>query len=483
VFVNIWNAADSSPTYNFNKVAGASAAGHAFPLTHAAIATGITTLGGNGILAAVGQALPSSPSLLSCVSNSAGTQITLTWDNPSSGDNVTGWNVYLAAGTTTTLTKISTTPLTSTARNYTFTALKDGTAILPGAPYSANVVAINSAGNSGYGLPTATGQITTQQPGGGNNPVITVQTAVNDPANASQIDYTITATSPLSRPLTITHVVTGPAGFSETFTGASATRTYATSGTYTDTVTVADNASPANTTSTILVFVIPLTSSTTPNIGLSLPPSGEFPSGGLGGQLRGNFTIIDTDIGALQLRQTSHNAKYDLSGSNFSPDNISTGTTLTAASGNMVWLGFTLEDTQFSQLLFYTSTAQGTGTGTQVSIHDANGVMLHDFNGTPASGTGVDGGFQTTAGPIIVPLGLQVHGRTYGELLFAQIYWPAGLGTYPVFCCDAAPAGVANLGVGTGSPLWAKLTGATGISDPIPFSSYASGNQIWVGCQ
>jgi hypothetical protein len=231
-----------------------------------------------------------------------------------------------------------------------------------------------------------------------------------------------------------------------------------------------------------------------------LPPSGiTFDDPGFGPGLRGNFAVLDTVAGQLQVLKTAHNAVHGLVASSFDPEHNAGATVYTAVSGHLLWHAMQLQDFQISGITVITGTPQA-GTGTQLGIHGPGGALLTDSAGNLCSyGTtsaqtsvGVDGWLQTAFTPPTPPPQLTLpapingvgnqNGIGPGSIVYVSLLFPAGLGTYPTFreSSTGSVEAVINL---TSQPRYGVALSQTAIVDPIPFASWDNthSSPVWIG--
>lgn len=495
-FLNLWVAPDSSSNQrmNFNKVSGASASGKSFPLTHAGLATMITTLGSNPILTGTTQGLPSVATGVSVTPGADGTTATGTWADPPSGDNVLGWYWYIAPGTTDVLVNQNkTSPLAAGTRSVSITGLS------PSTDYSFDVVPYNSAGKAGFGQ---IANFTTATPGGVNAaPNIATFTAVPESGTPTSADFNITASDPNSLAITISVTVTAPAlGFTETFSmtsGTQATRSYTQDGLYAATATVSNG---TLTTSATTTFQINSQGTTTPGQGWGI--AGLLPGTdprGTAATCLAIFRALDIDITNLQTYKSLHNALHGLVASAFDPINCAGSNVFTSASGYLIWVAMELQDYAINGITTITATAQS-GTGVQLGIHDSGGALLKDTAGNVCSyglsaaqtSVDVDGwlgtSYTTPTPPPRLTFPAPISGTNKqnsigpGSVVYASLFFPSGLSTYPTFRETSAGSVEACVNLDT-QPRYGCATGQTGIGDPIPFGSWDSthSSPVWMG--
>lgn len=479
-FVIPWMATQGSNgasyyTYNYNNSASADTGGKAAPLTHAAIITTYQNLGGNQIRTAVTQALPSAPTGVTATSNTAGTQLTMTWSAPPGGDNVTGWDVYINPGVTINLHKDNQTgPIAVTPRSYTFTGLA------PGTTYSVSAVAINAAGRSGFGNIFS---VPTSVPGATNHaPIIDAASATPRSATPLLVDLTVTAHDPDSNPLTYLWTFTGPNNTVATFSSAIGTVTFVTPGNYTWTVGATDNGTPPLTTIQSGTFTINLNPvSFTTNYNWVLPQTGQDVRQ-LAPLLRDFMPDLDVKLSATANAPNTVNGVYTLVASNYDPYGISASTG-TPAANQFVWAAMRLQATTITGISTLITTAQS-GTGVVIALYNNAGAMLLQDDGVTAakySGASADAWLGSVAtGSNDFTLTTPITGRTVGEFIYVGVYFPT-LATFPVFPVPAGSNKANRISSALAQQRFGVATGQSTTPDPIPFASYTAASSYWFG--
>lgn len=474
-----------------NKVAGQFAAAGATAVAYwddgsVELTTSNEITAWAALVAASPPTTPAVPTGITCTPAAAGTTAVIGWAAlPGGVDHV---DAYLQGPGQTYPHKLNTSgPIPVSPRTYSFPTV-------PGTTYSPGVtlVAVDAAGNrSGFGAFVA---VPAPNPGPtSQSPIITSALPTQDGTNPLLYHCASAATSPASRTLTYLWTFTYPGDptvGAVTLTTASGDVTLTAPGAWNWSLVVTDTSALKSSPQTGSVGT-PLTNSvTTPFLGARMLQHTEDPR-----QMaiieQQSKPLFDAAIQGLFNRQTSWNAKYELAGSNFSPDSISPTVTAAMASGTLIWWAFPLEAISLTELLFATSVPQN-GSGAVVGVHDSSGLLLPDFQGVPASGTAVDAGLVNggvAAYGIAVPLGLIVQKNlTWGETLIGQAFFPAGMTTYPTFRCSGVNGAAAILGVGSATPLWGIITGQSAYANNLaavsgPFSLWSAQNQIWGGAQ
>lgn len=483
-FINLWMApttyASNYWDYNFNKNtsddSGTGHASHDNGPKHDGLATTLANLGGNPIFLSTTQGQPTAPTGVVATSSSDGTQMSIVWNANPSGDNITGWDVYIAAGNTTNLHKVNTSgPLSPSPRIFTFTGLS------PGQVYSMAVVAINAVGRSGFSNPITVQP--TSVPGTENHaPSITNAAVTVHADDPTTFDFVASATDPDGDPLTFVWTITGN-GTSNQFSGASITEQFTTPGVYNWSLQVSDDGSPPLSNSQSGQFSVIIGAANTSNFNWPIPQPGTDVRL-LTLYLRGILPDLDRRVAANTYRKSMPNALFNLAGCTIDPKYVSGGTVVTPSNGSTLWSVFMCEDTSITALeVVLTQLMAGASGGTKVSFHDAVTGAQITMDGTPlgdpAVFTNVDALFSgSTSVPTQFVLPTQITGITPFTPLVVQLFFPT-MSTPPKLLSGTA-GGVTAL-CGQNGRRWAALASKTDLDAVIDFTAGTNINQFYVG--
>lgn len=473
-FINLWmagtNFASNYWQYNFNTSTsddqGPSPSTHDNSAKKTGLIAMLATFGNNAIFTATSQGQPSAPANVVATSSSDGTQMSITWNANASLDNITGWDVYIAQGNTSNLKKVNTSgPLPVSPRIFTFAGLS------PGTQYSMAVVAINSAGRSGFSNPITVKS--TSVPGPSNHsPSIVAAAVVVHSDDPTTFDFTASATDPDGDPLTFVWTVSG-AGTVNMFSGAAITEQFVAPGVYDWTLTVSDDGSPPLSVSQSGTFNVILGQANTTNFNWPIPQPG-IDIRLLSLYLRGILPDLDMRLGTAMAAKAPHLTLTGLVGSTMDPAMVSGGTVVTPSNGSTLWAGLVVQGGNSITALELQLTQALVGTpGCQISFHDINGqLMTFDgtVNGTPAVITsGVDAWL---AGSITVPsvltLSTPLTGIPYNTIIYVQFFFPT-MSTPPKLL--SGTAGGATALSGTNNRRWGAIATKTQLDTLIPFAS------------
>lgn len=429
-------------------------------LTHEAMRQFIISTGGTaGYGAAAGggggggvqQLAPSSPTGLAFTSDPSGTFGTLTWAANPSGDNVTLWDAYQAAGKVTSgFKKINATSLPASPRSLLVTGLS------PGSSYSFTLVAINSADRSGFGSML---QTQTAKPGPTNQaPTIVNFSADVDDADSTLVHFTSAATDPNGDALTYTISVTGPAGFTDTQSGPNVDAHY-TPGSYQAALAVGDG---TLVTTQVVAFHIADGPTSTPDSHYELPQPGD--------DLRAvtriyRQTIPDIDARLTRARKSRspHNAVHGFVASTFDPA-MASGSKSAITAGDVRWYWMKLESNTIAGLATYVSDVQ-TGSGAVFCVHASDGSQLCGAQ----SGTVVDAAFQTV-GDTEIDLDQPIADLTAGDLVAVGLFFPSGVTPPKTYVAPGANP-MSQLRLSQGFWRGNSLAGQSAYPDVLPFTS------------
>lgn len=365
----------------------------AHPYQHEAIRLFIASVGGYAGYQSggTGQLAPTSPTGLAFVSDADGTGGTLTWNAPPTADNVTGWDLYQAAGKVTTgFQKITVgSPVSATPRSFHVSGLT------PGTDYSFTAVAINAVDRSGFGTIVQATTILpgTVDPGGNQAPTINAASYTIDTVDPTLVHLSSSSSDADGQPVTSTWTIVGAQGFLTTATGDSPNVQLA-PGSYAATLAATDG---TDTTRTTIPVVVP-TLSSTQNYGWPLPQPGDDVRN-WAPLMRGILPDVDYQVKLASNLRAPGNTVHKLIGSTYDP--VYSGTSfLTTTAGDFYYAFLVVQGDYISAITSIFNTNQ-VGTGTQLALYDKNGFLLP---GGIYSGTDVDNFMQGFTPTFVLPV-------------------------------------------------------------------------------